>query len=331
MTRVDITLGLLSIMGAIAITAAVGLGEEERMSKASLGFSKRSVESGAQMFDQYCKACHGPNAAGLNCPPLNETSGLHGGDIGPGVAWRLEEQNWDRTDAYGYVYAAISAGRMASTRPDRYRGLGEDQMQMPAWSQSYGGPLRPDQLKDLTNYVVNFREFFPDAMAENALQTACQDSIDRILTTGNPAPSVTTYESACYETLCTARINATDPEYVTPKEPVEPDPKDPKYTDDADQLAADLAKYRTDRAARDAFWNRCQALGGELPPEPVADADAAAGADGADAATSGTADAAGAAAGTGTPGAEGTPGADGTAGTGTPGADAAEATATPTP
>ena len=115
MTRVEITIGLLSLLGVIAITAAVGLGEgvkegdDGRLAKAALGFQKRSVESGAQMFDQYCATCHAFNASGANCPPLDERSGLHGGDLGEGVAWRLEEMHWDRSDVYGYVYSTIAA------------------------------------------------------------------------------------------------------------------------------------------------------------------------------------------------------------------------------
>ena len=63
MTRVEITIGFLSLLGVIAITAAVGIGEgvkegdNGRLAKAALGFEKRSVESGAQMFDQYCANC----------------------------------------------------------------------------------------------------------------------------------------------------------------------------------------------------------------------------------------------------------------------------------
>lgn len=314
MTRVDITLGLLSILGAIAITAAVGMGEEDRMSKASLGYQKRSVESGAQMFNQYCANCHGPNASGLNCPPLDETSGLHGGDLAPGIAWRLEEQHWDRNDAYGYVYSIISAGRTQSTRPDRYRGTDPNAMQMPAWSQQYGGPLRPDQIKDLATYVVAFREYFPEAGSPDAAVKACERVVGDLGTAGLPAPSVASYQSTCYETLCTAKITGVDPEYVTPKEPVEPNPDDEKYSADAALLAADQAQYAKDRAARDAFWQRCATLGGTLPPTPAAVP-----------ATSTTAAEAGAADAEGTPGAE----AAGTPGAGAADAEAATGTGTP--
>jgi mono/diheme cytochrome c family protein len=166
MSRFEITLGLLAALGTIAVTALVGLGEPSRMPKASLGWDSRHVESGAQMFDQYCASCHGFNASGGVCPPLDATSGLHGGDIGPGVAWRLEELGWAPQQPYEYVYSVVAGGRTLSTRPDQYPGNrtadNPAEMSMPAWSQEFGGPLRPDQVRDLTEYIVAFRDAVPD-------------------------------------------------------------------------------------------------------------------------------------------------------------------------
>lgn len=320
MTRVDITLGLLSVIGAIVVTALVGVsdyglggeGAAGRMAKTKRGYDVRSVETGAQLFDQYCKACHGANAAGANCPPLGVTSGLHGGDIAPGVAWRLEEQHWDRGDARGYVYSIISAGRTLSTRPDRYRGLDANVMQMPAWSQEYGGPLRPDQIRDLTSYVVNFREFFPAADAEGAAEEACTFVLDQLEAGTGPAPTVAGYESTCYETLCAAAIKETDPDFVVPKEPKEPVPSDVKFEGDAAAYEAARLQYVKDRAARDAFWRRCEAEGGRVPEVGAAvEVTATVGVTGTVGVTA-TASAGGTA--------EGTPGSDSNrAGTGTPG------------
>lgn len=201
MTRFEITLGLLAIIGTVAVSAIVGLREEDRMLRSERGWQTRSVESGAQMFHQYCANCHGENAVGSICPPLNETSGLHGGDLGVGVAWRLEELGWDSKLPYEYVYSVIASGRTISTRPDRYTGnrvappppptwtptppgtpppvgtraptpTPAPLMAMPAWSQDYGGPLRPDQIRDLANYVVAFRDKLPDLKATNAYTDA---------------------------------------------------------------------------------------------------------------------------------------------------------------
>lgn len=170
MTRIDITLGLITSIATIAVIAFVGLGEDHRMEQAARSFDVRSVERGAQLFDQYCADCHGPQAVGGMCPPLDQTSGLHGGTVGPGVAWRLEELGWDPKDPYGYVYSVIEGGRQISTRPWRWAGnrVGTDKsaMAMPAWSQDYNQPLRPDQIKDLANFIVAHNDNIPDTLEE---------------------------------------------------------------------------------------------------------------------------------------------------------------------
>ncbi len=296
MTRAEITIGLLSLLGVIAITAWIGLdegvmpGDNGRLAKASVGFNMRSVESGAQMFDQYCASCHGPNAAGANCPPLDEHSGIHGGDLGEGVAWRLEEMHWDRADAYGFVYSTISAGRMVSSRPDRYQGTDPKAMAMPAWSQQYGGPLRPDQIKDLANYVVNFRSYLPSAKEEGAYAKGCEAVMDSM------APSVATYSSKCYEKLCVVAYEAKG--RTPPKAPELEGPKD------------DPANVAIMNRYWESFWAGCKAVGGQTPPEQATPTSAAP-AEGTPA-TDGTPAADGAAAADGTPAAKGSPAAGGT-------------------
>jgi len=99
------------------------------------------------------------------CPPLDETSGLHGGDRGEGVAWRLEELGWERQDPYGYIYSVTASGRQVSTRPWRWQGnrtADSTDMAMPLHSEAYGGPLRDDQIADITSYLVAFESRLPD-------------------------------------------------------------------------------------------------------------------------------------------------------------------------
>lgn len=255
MTKTDITIGLLSLVLATIITAWVGVregvgeGDNGRLARQARGFQTRSVESGAQMFDQYCATCHAFNAAGANCPPLDETSGLHGGDLGEGVAWRLEEMHWDRGDVYGYVYATISAGRMESSRPDLYQGTDPKAMAMPAWSQQYGGPLRPDQIKDLATYVVNFRSYLPDAKEEGAYEKGCRQ-VMATMRTSRPQ-----YVSKCYEKLCQATY-----ETKGRKAPVMPEP--PADKTDPVYVAAMEVYWAS-------FWSGCQSLGGQTPPDLV--------------------------------------------------------------
>lgn len=171
MSRLDISLGLLAIVATVAVTAIVGFGEQARMDRDAHGWDARKIEVGAELFDEYCAECHGTNAVGGTCPPLDETSGLHGGDVAPGVAWRLEELGWDPASPFEYAYSVVSAGKTMSSRPDRYPGnrlaaeTGDREaldMAMPAHGEDYGGPLRPDQLEALAAYIVAFRDAVPD-------------------------------------------------------------------------------------------------------------------------------------------------------------------------
>lgn len=172
MTRIEITLGLLTTIAAILVMAMIGANEEERMAGAARGFTVRSVERGAKLFDGQCALCHGPNASGGKCPPLNQNSGLHGGNLGTGVAWRLEELGWERTMVFEYVVNVISNGRNESTRPWQWkgnRGVGggtDAVMAMPAFAQANNGPLRPDQIRDIANYIVAFNDFMPTDVDE---------------------------------------------------------------------------------------------------------------------------------------------------------------------
>ena len=282
-TRVEITLGLLSMLGVFIVTALVGIGEfgdDGRMALMAVGYDQRSVESGAQMFQQYCADCHGFNSGGANCPPLDETSGLHGGDLGEGVAWRLEEVSWEKNDPYGYVQSIIAAGRTVSSRPDRYFGLdGPDasSMQMPAWSEHYGGPLRDDQVKDLANYVVNFRSYLPASSVPDAYLIACEENVLEYI-----RPSKASYLSKCYESLCRAEMkakageNAKDPDMLL-AESKAPAAKDDKYEKiEEGGLAITEAAQAILKVDSEAywkrFWARCGALGGTLPPEPEPEA-----------------------------------------------------------
>ena len=170
MTRVEITVGLLAVVASIFIIALIGLGEPARMPRAEAGFKQRKAENGALLYDQYCANCHGQNGIGGVCPPLDATSGLYGGDVGEGIAWRLEQLGWDRNGAYEFIVSTIASGRTLSTRPVQYPGNrvegAGDVMAMPAWAQRAGGPLRDDQIADIATYLTNFRKAIPDDPAE---------------------------------------------------------------------------------------------------------------------------------------------------------------------
>ncbi len=66
----------------------------------------------------------------------------------PGLATRLGQANWEGT-LESYIYTTLVHGRTQTGEM-----WGGNVMQ--AWSQRTGGPLRDDQIQDLTNYILNF-------------------------------------------------------------------------------------------------------------------------------------------------------------------------------
>lgn len=86
---------------------------------------------------------------------------------------RLAEVKWNGTLA-GYIESTIISGRPVSSlywpQP------------MPAWGQEAGGPLRPDEIKNLTNYILNFEDM--------ALQLSPADVFQSFKLPGGTAPVV---------------------------------------------------------------------------------------------------------------------------------------------
>ena len=72
---------------------------------------------------------------------------------------RLEETGWSGT-LEDFVKLTVAAGRPTT---------GGYANPMPTWSQEYGGPLRPDEVQDVTNFVLNWEE---TALAGEVLEAA---------------------------------------------------------------------------------------------------------------------------------------------------------------
>lgn len=68
------------------------------------------------------------------------------------TADRLAQVSWSGT-LYDYIFTTLVHGRPTSIS---YWGSPGNEVQMVAWSQRAGGPLRDDQIDDLTNFILNW-------------------------------------------------------------------------------------------------------------------------------------------------------------------------------
>ncbi len=128
---------VITIIAAVLVTAlllVIFLGEPARMQAETRAQRGESISRGALQYDAYCAGCHGERGEGLPgiYPPLNVED-----------LWTGREEIAFYGTLEDYVALNISAGHPGQ--------------RMPSWSQEFGGPLRDDQIADLTNYVLNWQ------------------------------------------------------------------------------------------------------------------------------------------------------------------------------
>ncbi len=94
---------------------------------------------------------------------------------------RLKELGWGGT-LKQYVSNAVAAGRPVSS-------LYWPQA-MPTWGQAYGGPMRPDEVDDVANYVLNWRDVAAKATPKDVNQQFVVPQQGGSSTAASAAPAV---------------------------------------------------------------------------------------------------------------------------------------------
>ncbi|MCA9970554.1 MAG: c-type cytochrome, partial [Anaerolineales bacterium] len=147
--QVKIVIGTISLMLTMIILGFAALGEQSRLAEFTDARLGRQIEGGAELYQSQCATCHGVNGKSEECYdaatgeiigciglPLNN-NGLLCGDR----SVRMETLNWEGSKE-ALIRATIASGRFGT--------------EMPTWSQEYGGPLRGDEIEDLTKFVLNW-------------------------------------------------------------------------------------------------------------------------------------------------------------------------------
>jgi mono/diheme cytochrome c family protein len=140
-------LGVLAMMALLLFQLVI---ETPRMEAQTLNWEGRSVQNGAAIYANNCSSCHGPDGKGLPgvAPALNSHYFFEG---------RLADLGFTGT-LYDYVKLTVAAGR-PNNRQSQWAQM------MPTWSSRYGGPLRDDQVEDVTSFVLNWEA---DALTQTA-------------------------------------------------------------------------------------------------------------------------------------------------------------------
>ena len=180
--------GTIAVVITSIVTAFWLINEPARMAEAKEGFEGRSIEAGAATFENNCTVCHGPQGQGL--PGL--APGLNIPEIFDGT--RLAEVGWAGS-LHDFVYATISGGRPVPSAGTTYP------QRMPTWSQEFGGPLRIDQVRDLTNFVLNWGMAYEQGVNPTVSEVATSP-VDPVATDLN-TPELPTGDAANGEELTT--------------------------------------------------------------------------------------------------------------------------------
>ena len=142
--QIKVVVGTIAFMLTMMVLGYATLREPARLEEFTRAEVGRSIEFGAELFAGNCSTCHGVNGLAQECPgedscvglPLNDP-GLVCGD----VSARMKAMGWVGTKK-AFIQTTISSGRVGYI--------------MSAWLDEFGGSLRPDQVRNLTDYVLNF-------------------------------------------------------------------------------------------------------------------------------------------------------------------------------
>ena len=141
----QVALGLLALLALIGVMVAVTLGEQNRMAEFTRAYEARAIETGASLFEDNCRPCHGPQGQGIEgvAPAINAADLFDGS--------RLAKIGYGGT-LPDYVRGVIAAGRPVPSAGTSYP------QRMPTWGAAFGGPLRDDQVDALAAFVLNWKD-----------------------------------------------------------------------------------------------------------------------------------------------------------------------------
>jgi len=167
-------LGILGALGCIILLGMVLATENVRMADQTDNWAAREIENGALLYANNCASCHGPDGKGLLgvAPALN--SHYFFTDTG-----RLEDVGYIGS-LESYVHLTVAAGRPS-------KASSQWAQRMPTWGSEFGGPLRGDQVLEVTKYVMNFRDA---ALAQTAEEDPFQPFQDVLKPVGEQSIAV---------------------------------------------------------------------------------------------------------------------------------------------
>ncbi|MCP4543501.1 MAG: c-type cytochrome [Chloroflexi bacterium] len=143
----NLLVGTIAAVIVVVLLVGIYVGEEIRMERETEDQQGKLIARGARLYDTYCAGCHGERGEGLAgiYPPLNVED-----------LWSGKEDIAFYGTLHDYISLNISAGH--------------PEQRMPSWATGYGGPLRGDQIEDVTQFVLNWMGPQPEGVRVQAAE-----------------------------------------------------------------------------------------------------------------------------------------------------------------
>jgi mono/diheme cytochrome c family protein len=143
-----IVIGTIAFMLTMIILGFAALREPARLEGFTLAFEGRTIESGARLFQDSCATCHGVNGKAEECYDASgNTIGCQGLPLNNAAllcedkSQRMIALGWEGTKQ-AFIEQTVASGRVGTV--------------MPTWSATFGGPMREDQVQDVSAFVLNW-------------------------------------------------------------------------------------------------------------------------------------------------------------------------------
>ncbi len=161
----NLLLATIATVLVTALLAVVFMREDARMDRAAESRQGTIIARGANLYDAYCAGCHGRRGEGLTdiYPPLNVED-----------LWGGREDILFYGTLHDYISLNISAGHPT--------------LKMPSWADEYGGPLRNDQVEDLTQFLLNWMGPQPEGVRPEVEVVPTPTAVIEPTPVGTPAP-----------------------------------------------------------------------------------------------------------------------------------------------
>ena len=147
--QVKIIIGTVAFMISMMVLGYAALREQARVERFTGARLGRQIEMGAHLYEGNCATCHGIHGKAEEC--TDSSSGEVIGCIGlplnyapllcGDTSMRMETMNWEGSKE-SFIQSTIASGRPGT--------------EMPTWSEQFDGPMRNDQIADLSKFILNW-------------------------------------------------------------------------------------------------------------------------------------------------------------------------------